>query len=86
MVECVWEMIRATSCSRGEALLAASQHPARSLGLDGTKGSVEQFGADADMVLLDDELNVQATCIAGDVVWTKPGNEFDKRIKFYTPH
>ena len=80
MVECIQEMVRATGCSYGEALLAASQHPAKVLGLEGTKGSVERVGADADMVLLDSELHVQATCIAGEIVWTKPGNLFSKRV------
>ncbi len=74
------EMIRATDCSHGDALLAASRHPAQVLGLEGRKGSVERVGADADMVLLDSELNVQATCIAGEIVWTKSGDAFSKRI------
>ena len=74
------ELVRATGCSCGEALLAASQHPAKVLRLDRTKGSLERIGADADIVLLDSELHVQATCIAGEVVWTDPGNHFSKRI------
>ena len=76
------EMVRATDCSHGEALLAASQHPARALGLDGSKGSVKKVGGDADMVLLDKELCVHATCIAGEIVWTKPGNMFSQRITY----
>lgn len=81
MVDCVQEMVRATGCSNGEALLAASHHPAKVLGLEGKKGTVSQVGADADMVILDRELNVQATCIAGQVVWTRPHSDFNKRIR-----
>lgn len=80
MVDCIQEMVRATSCSVGEALLAASHHPAQVLGLLGHKGSLEQFGADADLVLLDKEMNVQATCIAGEVAWIRPGSNFSDRI------
>lgn len=71
MVDCVREMVRATGCEKGAALLAASHHPAKVLGMEGKKGTVCQIGADADLVLLDQDLGVQATCIAGEVVWRK---------------
>ncbi len=80
MMDCVKEMVRATNCSEGEALLAASHHPAEVLGLSKLKGTVTQVGADADMVLLDQDLGVVATCIAGEIVWQKPRSDFDKRI------
>ena len=78
MVDCVQEMVRATDCEKGQALLAASHHPAQVLNLDGKKGTVTQIGADADFVILDDDLNVQATCIAGEVVWTNPDSRFGR--------
>lgn len=81
MIDCVKELKRATDCKVGEALLAASHHPAQVLDLLGKKGTITQKGADADMVLLDKDLNVQATVISGEIVWTKKGSDFNKRIK-----
>ncbi|PNI91400.1 AMDHD2 isoform 9, partial [Pan troglodytes] len=47
-------------CSVESALEAASLHPAQLLGLEKSKGTLD-FGADADFVVLDDSLHVQAT-------------------------
>ncbi|XP_063791078.1 N-acetylglucosamine-6-phosphate deacetylase-like [Pseudophryne corroboree] len=58
----------ATGCTVEEALEAASLHPAKVLGLQHRKGTLD-FGADADFVLLDDNLDVKATYIAGQAVW-----------------
>lgn len=41
--------------------------PARAMGLEGKKGCI-QIGADADLVVLDEELNVTMTMVHGDVV------------------
>ncbi len=49
-----------TSCTIPQALEAASLKPAKLLGLAGKKGSLD-VGADADFLLLDEGLNVQAT-------------------------
>ena len=73
MMDCVKEMLRATNCSQGDALLAASNHPAKVLNLEGQRGTLCHYGAAADMVLLDKDLiDVQATVIAGEVVWENP--------------
>ena len=58
-------------CTTEEALEAASLHPAQVLGQEGHKGTLE-FGSDADLVLLDQDLHVQATFIAGQLVWRAP--------------
>lgn len=50
----------------------ASQTPARILGLDKKKGSVE-VGKDADLVLLDKDLQVKATFVCGDPVYVQEG-------------
>lgn len=71
MDQCVRYFKAATDCSNAAALQAASFHPARVLGLEKQKGTLD-YGADADMVVLDRELCVQATCIAGEVVWKAP--------------
>ena len=47
---------------------AASLHPAQVLGLETKKGTLH-YGADADMVLLDENLHVMATVIAGEIVY-----------------
>jgi len=58
-------------CSQVEALEAATLHPAQLLGIDKQKGTLD-FGSDADFVLLDSQLNVHATYIAGQPVWKQP--------------
>uniref|UniRef100_A0A7N9AVJ1 N-acetylglucosamine-6-phosphate deacetylase n=1 Tax=Mastacembelus armatus TaxID=205130 RepID=A0A7N9AVJ1_9TELE len=57
-------------CSVEEALEAASLHPAQLLGISNKKGNLD-YGSDADLVLLDDGLNVNATYISGEEVWRK---------------
>ena len=61
-----------SDCTLAQAIEAATLHPAQLLGLDGTKGTLD-YGADADLVFLDESLTVQATCVAGDIVWKAPG-------------
>lgn len=54
-----------------EALEYASLHPARLLGISHQKGTLD-YGSDADFIILDDELTVKATYIAGQQVWKDP--------------
>jgi len=70
MDTCVRNFFKFTQCGVARALEAASLHPARALGLAPRKGTL-QFGADADFVLLDDELAVHATYIAGRECWRR---------------
>ena len=51
-----------------EAVEMASLTPARVLGLDDRKGSLEA-GKDADLVLFDDVVNVSLTMIGGEAAW-----------------
>lgn len=60
----------ATGCSVIEALEAATLHPALALGIENKKG-VLNFEADADFVLLDSDLKIQSTWIAGQCVFSK---------------
>lgn len=55
-------------CSVEYALEAASLHPALALGISNRKGTLD-FEADADFVLLDDDLNLLSTWIAGECVY-----------------
>lgn len=59
-----------TGCSAAYAIEAASTKPARILGLDKQIGSLN-VGCQADMVILDHDLEVQATYIKGECVYKR---------------
>ncbi|CAO3598378.1 unnamed protein product [Absidia cylindrospora] len=60
-----------TRCTKVEALEAATLHPAQSLGIQNRKGTFTP-GANADLVFLDDNLNLKRVFVRGDeVVLTK---------------
>jgi N-acetylglucosamine-6-phosphate deacetylase len=61
-------MIFISDCSIVEALETVTLHPAQALKIEYQKG-VLNFGAQADIVLLDDNLHVLSTWIAGDCVY-----------------
>ena len=52
------------------ALESASLHPAEMLNITDRKGTLD-YGTDADFIILDEALNVQATYIAGEKVWDR---------------
>ncbi|KAJ4322118.1 N-acetyl-glucosamine-6-phosphate deacetylase [Neodidymelliopsis sp. IMI 364377] len=61
LVDCVTNFLNWTDASVPEALKAVTETPARMLGLEGVKGSLEK-GADADLVVLD----LQDDGVSGD--------------------
>jgi N-acetylglucosamine-6-phosphate deacetylase len=61
-----------TNCPRKNAIRMATQNPARLLGLENKKGSIT-VGKDADLVLLDDNLSIYNTIVAGKIVFRKQG-------------
>jgi N-acetylglucosamine-6-phosphate deacetylase len=61
-----------TGASMGDAIRMATEVPARTIGVDDHKGKLLK-GYDADLVLLDDHLNVVATLCGGEVVYDKAG-------------
>lgn len=67
---CVRNFSRFTGVDTAQALQAATLHPARAIGLDKVKGSL-CFGADADIVLLDDDLTVHATFVKGKLCYER---------------
>lgn len=69
---CVRYLQKSTGCTSVEALESASLHAAEVLGIQKRKGTLD-FGADADFVVLDSNLHVLSTWIAGECVWMKPG-------------
>ena len=71
----------ATGCSVVEAVNAATLHPAQLLGITDRKGTLD-YGSDADFLFVDDDLNVEATFIAGEPVWVKE-ERLQKRLSEY---
>ncbi|KAG7305591.1 hypothetical protein JYU34_009678 [Plutella xylostella] len=71
--ECVRVLKKSTECSLEYALEAATLHPARALGIEHKKGTLN-YGSDADFVMLHPEsLQVHSTWIAGECVYRKDG-------------
>jgi len=64
----VGNLIRSVGCSLAEAVQMASLNPARLIGMDGRKGSLEP-GKDADLLLIDEEVNVYMTLVAGQEIY-----------------
>lgn len=60
---------RFTACSIVQAVECASLHPAQVLGISDRKGTLD-YGTDADFILMDEEMNVKETWIAGKRVWS----------------
>ncbi len=56
-----------TGCSLPEAVRCATINPARLLGIDDRKGSIE-IGKDADLVVFDADFNVHYTILGGKIV------------------
>lgn len=59
-----------TGVSLSRALAMASRVPAEAMGLATTKGTLRP-GADADIILFDDNLNIQLTMVMGKVAYEK---------------
>ncbi|MDP6380268.1 MAG: N-acetylglucosamine-6-phosphate deacetylase [Phycisphaerae bacterium] len=59
-----------TGCTTADAIRAASENPAKLLGVADRKGSIA-VGKDADLVLLDADFDVFATIVSGKVVFQK---------------
>jgi len=64
------KFITFTNCSLETAIRMTTQNPARILGLEKKKGSIA-VGKDADLVLLDNNLAVNTTIVAGKIVFHK---------------
>ena len=59
-----------TDCPLDTAIRMVTQNPAGLLGLENKKGSIA-VGKDADLILLDDNLSVHTTIVAGKIVFQK---------------
>ena len=60
-------MLAATNWSIEELLSAATLTPARLIGVQDRKGSIE-IGKDADLIITDDDINIANTFVAGNLV------------------
>ncbi|ESK97362.1 n-acetylglucosamine-6-phosphate deacetylase [Moniliophthora roreri MCA 2997] len=68
--KCVRNFSRFTGASIGQALKCATFNPAKCLGIENKKGTLRP-GADADLVVLDREGEVQSTWVKGKQVWKR---------------
>lgn len=71
MAEAVKNMVGLAGIPLHEAIRMASLNPARVLGIESSKGALAP-GMDADLVLLDKDLNVRLTMAGGEIVYRNP--------------
>jgi N-acetylglucosamine-6-phosphate deacetylase len=69
MIDVLRTMIMKVNVPLHEAVMMATENPARAIGLE-TKGRLE-VGADADLVVLSPELEVVRTLAGGEEIWYK---------------
>ena len=70
--QCVANLINHVGLSLVDAIKMASLNPARTLGLDERLGSIEK-GKDANLTVIDDDINVLMTFVNGHVVYNQMG-------------
>jgi len=70
MIQLILNLIEITGCSFWDAVQTASLNPAKLLGIDDKKGSIER-GKDADLVILDFDNSVWKTMVEGKIVYQK---------------
>jgi N-acetylglucosamine-6-phosphate deacetylase len=68
LIDLVKRLVDYSDLTLEEAVQTVTLNPARLLGLEKTKGSIA-VGKDADLVLLNEDLSVHATIVAGEVVY-----------------
>lgn len=69
MIRLVRNMVGLVGASLPEAVRMATLNPARALGIEKQKGALA-VGADADLVVLSESLDVLQTCVAGHCVYS----------------
>ncbi|KAK7794100.1 hypothetical protein R5R35_005604 [Gryllus longicercus] len=80
MIECVQFFHKASGCSVEKALEAATLHPAKVLGIENIKGTLN-YGADADFILLGEDFDLWSTWISGQHVYQAEGKPQVRIIK-----
>jgi len=69
MLDAIKNMKEYCNCSLNELSLMSSTNPAKLLGIDDNKGSIE-IGKDADLILVDKDLNLIKTFVLGKEVYS----------------
>lgn len=72
MIKAVRNAVNVCGISLVDAVRLASLNPARLLGVETGKGSIEP-GKDADVVIFDKDFDVKMTLVCGDIVYRKKG-------------
>ncbi|VDL73485.1 unnamed protein product [Nippostrongylus brasiliensis] len=65
---CIRHLVSAARCPLEEALVCATERPATLMGIEKRKGVIA-LGADADLVLISNDVTVKATYISGRLVY-----------------
>ncbi|MCF6465814.1 N-acetylglucosamine-6-phosphate deacetylase [Clostridium sp. Cult2] len=68
--DAVYNLVHILNIPIQEAIRMASLSPAKAIGIDRTKGSIE-IGKDADLILLDKDINILASIVGGKFIWLK---------------
>jgi N-acetylglucosamine-6-phosphate deacetylase len=66
----VRSMVKHTGVSLEDAILMASYNPAKIIGLQNKKGSIE-VGKYADIIAIDEDINVYATIVEGNIIYNR---------------
>lgn len=66
MNDAVYNVLNNTNLSVPAVVAAASLNPARAIGVDKTKGSIE-VGKDADLIIADENFKIKKTIIGGEI-------------------
>ena len=68
--DAVYNMVYKKNTTIHEAVRMASLNPAKVIGIDDRKGSLE-VGKDADLILFDKDINILASIVGGNTIWLK---------------
>jgi N-acetylglucosamine-6-phosphate deacetylase len=68
--DAVYNMVHKLHIPIQDAIRIASLSPAEAIGVDKYKGSIE-IGKDADLLLLDEGINIAASIVGGNLIWIK---------------
>lgn len=68
--DAVFNMVHYLNIPIHHAIRMASLTPAKAIGVDRNKGSIE-VGKDADLILLDGNINIAASIVGGNPIWLK---------------
>ena len=63
-------MIHYTNCTMQDLIKMTAENPAKELGIFNRKGSI-QVGKDADLVILNDQMDVEMTFCRGNLAFKK---------------